>query len=153
MKGYLAKMGRGFLPSGEDAVRAHARLDDGECVQVKFLRVRDISMHRRYWGLMELCANNCERIEIRPGMDMDVHSKDDVHTAVKLCTGLYNTIFDNDRRPVAMIPKSTSFDEMTADEWAEYWPRVLDVVQEKVLPGVQIPAVETEILKCMGMAA
>lgn len=153
MRGYLAKMGRGFLPSGDEAARVHGRLDDGECALVKFIRVRDMSMHRRYWALMTLCANNCERIELRPGAVMDVKSKDDVHTAIKIITGLYDTIHDVEGNPVAVLPKSTSFDEMTADEWMAYWPKVLDAVQEKVIPGVQIPAVETEILKCMGWAA
>ena len=34
------------------------------------------------------------------------------------------------------VPKSTSFDDMTPDEWAAYWPRVLDAVHQRVLPTV-----------------
>lgn len=73
--------------------------------------------------------------------------------AIKLCTDLYISIFDADGVVVANIPKSTSFDEMTADEWLEYWPRVLDVVQQRILPGVKLSAVALEIEKCMGVAA
>jgi hypothetical protein len=128
-------------------------MEIGEAALFRPMRVRDLKAHRRYWKLMEMCANNCERIEIRPNVWMQVNSKDDVHAAIKLCTGYCDAIFDADQRPVAFLPKSTSFDEMTADEWLAYWPRVLDVVQHQVLPGVQIDSVELEILKCMGMAA
>jgi len=152
-KVWLTKMGRGFLPADDEAVRVHKRMASGEAALFRPIRVRDQVAHRRYWGLMTLCSDNCERIEIRPGVWMDVKTKDDVHTAIKLCTGLYDTVFDAEGRPVAFLPKSTSFEEMTADEWEEYWPRVLDVVQTQILPGVEIPAVETEILKCMGWAA
>jgi len=153
MRGYLAKHGRGFLPADEDVEAVHRRLDIGECAYVKFIRVRDPVSHRRYWKLMTVCAQNCERIEIDPGQWMPVRSKEDVHTAIKLCTGFYDPIFDAGGAVIAKIPKSTGFESMTEDEWREYWPRILDVVQEKVMPGVEIPEVELELMKLMGMAA
>jgi hypothetical protein len=150
---YLAKHGRGFLPADDESTAIHRRMEPGEAALFRPMRVRDLKSHRRYWKLMTMCAENCERIEIRPGTWIEVRSKDDVHTAIKLCTGYYDTVFDAEGRPAALLPRSTSFDEMTAEEWLEYWPRVLDVVQHQVLPGVQIDSVELEILKCMGMAA
>ena len=153
MKGYLAKHSSGFLPADEDMEAAHRRLDIGECAYVKFIRVRDPVAHRRYWKLMTVCAENCERIELELGQWMTVRNKDDVHTAVKLCTGHFDPIFDAHGAVIAKLPKSTGFEAMTADEWAAYWPRVLDVVQEKVMPGVEIPEIEHEMLKLMGMAA
>ena len=84
---------------------------------------------------------------------MPVHSKEDVHTAIKLCTGHCTTIFDANGNPVAAIPKSTNFESMTADEWSQYWPKVIDVIIERILPGVQWPEVELEIQKCMRIAA
>jgi hypothetical protein len=42
---------------------------------------------------------------------------------------------------------------MTHHEWKEYWPRVLDVVQERIMPGVSMPHVKDEIDSLMGMAA
>jgi len=153
MKIELFKRGRGFLPASPEAEKVHARMEQGEIAWFKVLRIRDPVAHRRYWALMNLCASNCERIELPYGGVMLVHSKDDVHTALKLCTGHRDTIFDAFGKPVFQIPKSTNYESMTADEWSEYWPRVLDVVQERILPGVEIPEVELEILKCMGMAA
>jgi hypothetical protein len=148
----LYKMGRGFVPVGDDAEKVHDKMSPGEIAWFKPLRVRDPIKHGRYWGLMTLCADNCERIELPYSSVMIVNSKEDVHTAVKLCTGLCDTIFDAFGKPAFQIPKSTNFESMDADEWDLYWPKVTDVVQERILPGVEIPEVEMEIQKCMGWA-
>jgi len=148
----LAKHGRGFLAADEDAEKFHKKLETGECILLKPIRVRDLKAHRRYWKLCTLCAENCERITLDDGSVFPIHNKDDVHTVIKLATGHYTSIFDTDGREAFRIPKSTSFADMTADEWQEYWPRVLDVVQSKVLPGVDIDSVQLEIMKCMGTA-
>ena len=153
MKLWIAKHGRGFLPACDESEKLHRRMEVGECAHIKVIRVRDIVAHRRYWKLMEMCADNCERIEIKRGVFMAVRCKEDVHTAIKLCTGHYDAIFDADGREVACVPRPTSFEDMTADEWNEYWPRVLQVVGDQVLPGVSLPSVETEIMRCMGWAS
>lgn len=153
MKVELFRRGQGFLPASEDAERVRNRMAQGEICWVKVLRIRDPVSHRRYWQLMTLCAMNCERIELPYGGIMRINNKNDVHTAIKLCTGHCDTIFDANGAPVYQIPKSTSYEDMTADEWEEYLPRVFDVVQERVLPGVRMPEMEYEISKCMGMAA
>lgn len=149
----LYRKGRGFLPASEEAQAVLCRMTQGEIAWFRPIRIRDPVAHRRYWGLMKLCSQNCERIELPYGGVMLIHSKDDVHTAVKLCTGYCDTIFDALGKPAFQIPKSTSYEDMTADEWSEFWPRVLDVVQERILPGVEIPEVELEIMRCMGIAA
>lgn len=152
MKIDIFKHGKGFLPASEDAQKVYSRMSPGEIVWVNVLRIRDPVANRRYWQLMTLCAQNCERIELPYGGVMIINNKNDVHTAIKLCTGLVDTIFDAFGKPAFQIPKSTNFEAMTADEWNEYWPRILDVIQERILPGVSLPEMELEIQKCMGMA-
>lgn len=152
MKIEIFKHGRGFMPASEDAEAVHKRMSPGEIAWVNVVRIRDPISHRRYWKLMELCAQNCERIETPYGGVMLIHGKGDVHTAIKLCTGFVDTIFDAFGKPAFQIPKSTNFEAMDEDEWKEYWPRVLDVVQTQVLPGVVMPEAELEIQKCMGYA-
>lgn len=152
MKIEIYKRGQGFLPASEEAERVHSRMTQGEIAWVKVLRIRDPVSHRRYWQLMTMCADNCERIEMPYGGVMTINNKNDVHTAIKLCTGLVDTIFDSFGKPAFQIPKSTDYEAMTADDWSEYWPKVLQVIQDTILPGVSIPAMEIEIQKCMGWA-
>jgi hypothetical protein len=149
----LFKRGRGFLPAGEETERRHKSMDDGEFILCKLLGIRDPVKHRRYWKLMTVCAANCERIILPYNAVMFIHNKEDVHTAIKLCTGHCTTVFDIFNLPVFQIPKSTDFESMTSEEWDAYWPRVLDVVQEHIMPGVSIPSVQLELQRLMGMAA
>jgi hypothetical protein len=153
MKIELYKMGQGFLPASEEAERVHARMSPGELAWVKVLRIRDPISHRRYWRLMTMCAENCERIELPYNSVMLVKNKHDVHTAVKLCAGLCDTIFDAFGKPAFQIPWSTDFDSMTADEWGDFLPRAHDVVMERILPGVTLPQIAHEMQRCMGIAA
>lgn len=153
MKIQLYKRGKGFLPASQEAEQVHARMEQGEIAWFKPIRVRDPVEHRRYWALMTLCAENCERITLPYGGVMVVHSKDDVHTAIKLLTGHVDTIFDALGKPAFQIPKSTSYEDMTADEWNEFWPKVVDAVTQHILPGVEWAEMELEIMKCMRIAA
>lgn len=152
MKIELYRRGQGWLPASDDAVKVRDRMAQGEIAWVKPLRIRDPIAHRRYWKLMTMCADNCERIELPYGGSMEIHSKDDVHTAIKICTGHVTWLLDSFGKPTFAVPKSTDYESMTADEWAEYWPRVLDVVQERVMPGIQLPDIEYEMQRCMGWA-
>lgn len=152
ISGWLAKKGRGFIAADENFQKIHSVMADDECAYFKYVKVRDPAAFRRYWKLMTICAENCEQIVLDDGAVLAVKTKQDVHTAVKLCTGHYDTLFDTQNRPIARIVKSTSFEEMEAEEWDEYWPRVLDVVEERVLPGVSLSALQHEIRRCMGTA-
>lgn len=153
MKIELYRRGRGWLPASEDAAKVLASMTQGEIAWFKPLRIRDPVEHRRYWALMGLCADNCERIELPNGGVMLIQSKDDVHAAIKLLTGHVDTIFDAEMNPVAYIPKSTNYEAMTADEWNAFWPRVVDAVMNYIIPGLQWPEMECEIMKCMRIAA
>jgi hypothetical protein len=149
----LFKRGKGFLPASLEAEQVHARMSQGEIAWFKVLRIRDPVAHRRYWALMDLSAQNCEQIAMPYGGFMRITSKDDVHTAIKFWAGYCTWIFDANGKPVAAIPKSTNYESMTRDEWNQYWPKVVEVVQTRILPGVSLPAVELELMKCMGLAA
>jgi hypothetical protein len=149
----LYRRGQGFLPASDDAVRVRDRMEQGQIAFFKPLRVRCPRELRRYWALMSMAADNCERIEMPYGGVMLVQSKDDVHTAVKLCAGYCTTIFDTGGNPVFQIPKSISFEDMTEDEWLQFWPKVVDVIMQRVMPGVSLPEIELELLKCMRLAA
>lgn len=149
----LYRRGQGWLPASDDAIKVRDRMQQGEIAWFKPLRVRCPKELRRYWALMGLCLDNCERIDMPYGGVMLVKSKEDIHEAVKLCAGYCTTIFDAQGKPVFQIPKSISFEEMEQSEWEQYWPKAVDVVLQRILPGVTSEAVELELLKCMRLAA
>ncbi len=137
MKGWLTKHGRGFLPADEESEALHRRMEIGEAAYFEQVRVRDARSFKRYWLLMTRIAENVESIEIDEGVWMPIRRKEDAHTAMKLITGLYDTLPVVGTPFAIRVPKSTSFKEMTPDEWDAFLPRVLDAVHEKVLPGIE----------------
>lgn len=149
----LYRRGRGFLPASDDAIAVHNRLEEFEVAWFKPLKVRCPKDLRRYWALMTMCAENCERIEMPYGGVMLVKDKEDVSDAVKLCAGHCTTIFDMNCKPVYQIPKSISFANMEQTDWEKYWPKVTEVVMERIMPGISSETIELELLKCMRLAA
>lgn len=147
MKLWLAKHGRGFLPADEESEKLHARMEVGECKLFEEIRVRDVRSHKRYWLLMTRIAEHVESIEIDDGVWMPIRNKEDAHTAMKLITGLYDTLPVAGTNFAVRIPKSTDFARMTPDEWDSFLPRVLDAVHVKVLPHVPLASVEHDIAR------
>lgn len=92
-----------------------------------------------------MLASHVEAVEIEPGVRLPIRSADDAHTAIKYATGLYDQFAIE--TGVVRLLKSTAFDKMNFEEWAAYWPRVLDAVHTKFLPGVALPEVEQEIAR------
>lgn len=153
-KVWLAALGDRFVPADDDAQKVLHRFEHGECAQFSLVRIRDLKAHRRYWKLMEQCALNCVQIQVQefPPAYMDVKTKEDVHTAIKMITGHYDTVFDADGAPVFRVAKTTNFEEMTRDEWDAYWPRVIDAVCEWVFPGIDSAELQFELMKLMGIS-
>ena len=149
----LYRSGKGFLPASDDAIKVRDRMSQGEIAWFKPLRVRCPKELRRYWALMTMCSENCERIDMPYGGVMLVNCKEDVHEVVKLCAGYCTTIFDANGKPVYQIPKSISFERMEQSDWEAFWPKCVDVVMQRILPGVTSEAIELELLKCMRLAA
>jgi hypothetical protein len=142
---WLTKTLAGLRPADAESEAIIGKIPMGNTfpADVPVRKSRSLQWHKKYWVLCTTIASNVERIEIEPGGFMEIHTKDDVHTALKYMTGLYDAIVT----PNAVIKfvKSTAFDEMTADQFADYYRRVLDVVHQKILPSVSVAALEHEI--------
>ena len=110
-------------------------------------KVNTSAWRRRYWVLMGMLAENVEQVELEPGLVWDLKKdKDRAHTAMKYITGLYDS-FALEAGVIVRLLKSTAEDRMTPEEWATYWPKVLDAVHQRFLHSVGIPEVEAEIAR------
>jgi len=106
---------------------------------------RSNAWHRRYWALMSMLAENVEQVEIEPGVTLPIRDAEGAHVAMKYLTGLYDSYAI--KGGVVRLLKSTAFEKMSPEQWAAYWRKVLDAVHERLLPGVELPAVEEEIAR------
>lgn len=141
---YFAKAGDFLVSTDEAGLKFIRKLGDGEECAFKPLRVRSLKWHKKYWAMLGDTAPHLTEINISLGptpVMMPITSKDDLHTAIKLITGYCTTQHIAGTGYVLRIPKSTSFEEMTGDEWEQYYPRVLDAIHQRALPQVEIPEV------------
>jgi hypothetical protein len=118
VKVWLAKKGRGFLPTDEESNRVHVRMSDGECALFKVIRVRSVPWHKMYFGI-------CREI----GKNQDPQrSEDSIDAELRIRAGHFDP-FEVDGHKCRM-PKRIAFDQLTADEWAELWPSLELAIRE-----------------------
>lgn len=148
---WFARVSDSLISTDDDSLKAIRRMDEGECKAFRPVGVRDPVEHRRYWAMMGLVGKHCRRIEIdRLGKNpvyMRVHCKEDAHTAMKFCTGLYDTLPVGGTDYAIRVPKSTDFERMTTEEWAAYWPKVIDVLTDNAAPEFDSDEKRDEMLQ------
>lgn len=147
---HFARAGDFLVPTDNESRAFVKKLGDGEETPFKPLRIRSLPWHRRYWSMVSQIADNVSEINISlgpaPAM-MAIQCAYDLHTAIKLITGHCSTQHIKGTPYVLRIPKPTNFDEMTADEWSEYYPKVITAIHERALPQIKIPEVEQELAR------
>ena len=78
---------------------------------------------------------------------MGYKSPEDVHVALKLACGHYDTVAIRGSGEAVVVPRSISFASMDADQWAEFWHKTCDVVHKEFLPGIDMHEAEEEIAR------
>lgn len=147
MKVFLRKRLDGSLvPACDVSSHLARRIAPETLVQVdwKTRNTRSVQWHRRYWALCTMIYANVEGIDLH-GQRIDFTSPDVVHMTLKGLAGLYDACIVLPDGTRAFLIRSIAFDQMTADEWAQVWPRLLDVVHADVLPAVSRSDIEAEI--------
>jgi hypothetical protein len=149
---WFARVNDALVSTDEDSRKVIERLDQAECKAFEPVGVRDPVAHKRYWALMNMVGKHVKRIEIdrigKQPVYMRIFDKDSAHNAMKLCTGHYDTLPVGSTDYAIRVPRSTDFRSMTPEEWALYFPKVLDVIVEKAAPEVETPEARDEMLMC-----
>lgn len=147
MKVWLDRTPFGCKPSDAESEAVLKRIPIGTTFEADVVtrKSRSTSWNRRYWLLMSMLASNLDHVEVEPGLILPIRDSESAHVAMKYATGLYDQYVLEGG--VVRVIKSIAFDRMDADEWAAYWPRVLDAVHEKFLPGVEIPEMQNELAR------
>ena len=141
----LAKTLGGMVPACEVSEKVFRKTSVNELIETdtKTKNTRSVLWHRRYFGLLRLIYQNCERFK----------SEEDVHFFLKYETGMFDGSVKMESGETVYFVKSIAFSEMTAEEWAAYWKKALDVLYDKVMPGIDMQEALNEIDRCAGLAA
>lgn len=137
----------GCKPADEEASDVLKRIPMGTTFEADVVtrKTRSGAWHRRYWMLMSMIAENCEQVEIEPGVVLPITDAESAHVACKYLTGLYDSYAI--KGGVVRLLKSTAFEKMEAEAWEKYWVKLLRAVHMTILPGVEIAEVEDEIAR------
>jgi len=98
-------------------------------------RPRNSQQHRFYWALCRLVALNHEELK----------DAEAVHQAIKLLSGHFDLVQVG--KHMVRIPRSTSFDKMSQEEFDKFLAKAKDVVVQDLLPGVGLRELNDEILR------
>jgi hypothetical protein len=149
MRAFFAKRLDGsFVAACETSETYVRKVSPGEAIEVdlKTRNTRSVRWHRRYWALCNMIYQNVERITIA-GEVIEFNSVDKVHLTLKSLAGLVDGVIVLPDGTRAYLIRSIAFDAMTADEWADAWKKMLDVVHQYILPSVAIASIENEIAR------
>lgn len=134
---YFRRTLSGLVPADETVAASLKRIPVGEIVTCEVKRPRNAGEHRRYWAMCTLVAINHEQLQ-------DAES---VHQTLKMLTGLTDKIALKSTGEIVEIPRSISFGKMSPDEWDAYFLRAKRAVCEHLLPGIELPELQDEIIR------
>lgn len=149
MRVFLQKKHDGNLwPACEKSEKLAAAMQPGDACEVdwKSRKTRSLQWHKRYWALCTLIWQNVETIRVGEE-DIAVKSAEHVHMILKLKAGLYDEMIKTSIG-TAYIIKSIGFDTMSAEDWADSWKKIVDVVHADILPGIGVRELEDHIARC-----
>lgn len=155
MKLWLAKHGRGFLPTDDESIALHSRMGAGECAQFEVVRPRSLQWHRMYFGICRDIGQNQDPPRDESSIDYELRILaghydvmylpgdgaaeflESIYPAVSkilsrgLAARLRAVIDVLARGHEVRIPKRIAFHKLTHDEWANLWPSIDLAIRER----------------------
>lgn len=108
---WFCKHTNGLIAADPDAEKQLSKMDQGELINCKVVRVRSIAWHRWYFA----CCNEI-------GLNQDPpRDKSTIDYAIRFWSGHVEEIRDAKGR-VMEVAKRIAFDKLEPDEWANIWP-------------------------------
>ena len=128
MKIILAKTEKGFLPAADDDWERSKKIPMGTLVEADHNKNRNFRFLKKYWALINTVFENLPEkySELFP-------DNKSLHEELKMQLGIREkrkSLSGNEY----YIPGSIAFDKMSAEEFEEYYSRVLDFVCKHILP-------------------
>lgn len=130
----LRKQLGSLVPVDALAEEALRKVANGELVQVEVKRPRNLHHHRKLFALLSLIFENQERFQ----------SVEEMLDAIKVYIGHCQTMQLRDGT-VVKTPRSIAFHRMDQNSFEAFYNKVLDVVAEKIIPGISKAGLRKEV--------
>lgn len=123
MKIWLAKHGRGFIPTDDESSAVHAKMGAGECAEFEVIRPRSLQWHRMYFGICREIGQNQD-----PPRD-----ESSIDNELRVLAGHYDVMYVQGHE--VRVPKRIAFAKLSGDQWAELWPSLELAINERFGEG------------------
>jgi len=110
------------------------RLKLGSVVKVKITQSRNMKHHRLFFALMNKIFENQEHYE----------SLEDLVNVIKIATGHCHVYRKKNGDPLP-VPRSIAFHKMDQTQFDEFYAKVIKLVRENIIPGLDEGALREEI--------
>jgi hypothetical protein len=123
----------GLFPVDDDGLDVLARIKHDRDVGCDVIQRRNPRHHRLYWAIVCFLQMHAPRFENA--------SRDQIHVAVKLATGLVDTYVDQVTGEVSLVPRSIAWAAMDQSEFAPWFDDACRVVANRWMPAGTTPDV------------
>lgn len=117
---WFYKHTNGLIAAEADSEKQVGKMDQGELVNMRVVRVRSIKWHRWYFGCCKEIGLLQEPERLTPTIDY----------AIRFWSGHVEEIRDKTGR-VMEVAKRIAFDQLEPDQWAALWPSFEKTMIEK----------------------
>ncbi len=119
--------GNTLRPRSEYDRELLAHLKVGSDVRVEVNEFRSLKRNAFYWVILRLVVHNNEHFA----------TPEALHKLLLVACGVTEPFITLDGEYM-LIPSSTSFDKMKEDEFKAYFDKAMQIIAEKILPGVDL---------------
>lgn len=137
-KGVFKKDLRALRPADPQAEEIMRNLKMGAEVMVEVRQSRNLGMHKLYWALVNLVAENMDG-DFKPEVVSDV---------IKVRAGHVTVV--RTAKGEVFIPKSISFAKCDQAEFKAFFDRAIQVVTSDILPGLDSETLRREVYEMIG---
>ena len=116
------KVSNGLVPNCHESQCYYEKLKQGDLVEVKVVKSRNLQWHKKFFALLHLGHDNQEHYT----------TFDDYEFAMKLATGWCSKVVRSDGE-ILYNPKSYSFNSMNQDEFEAIYDETINITL-RVMP-------------------
>ena len=113
-----------LIPADQESLAAVQKWPVGQGVMATVKRVRNIKLHRKFFGLLSVIASYSDVYD----------NTDKALVAVKLAAGHVDWIAHPDGKALVPVPKSISFASLDEDSFSKFYSNAIDAVLKHILP-------------------
>ena len=131
MKLNLQNTAHGLIPMYDDDYEEKKKLKIGQVYSAEIKLVRNIEFHRKYFALIN-CSWEYQKESVQTGF----RTKDNFRKYVEVAAGWYDLFYSPKTHEWVQVPKSISFEKMRAEEFADLYEQVKDVLYSVFLKDI-----------------